>query len=689
MKKPFIKKIPHKRLLHGDQYIDNYYWLRDDKRNNSNVIKCLQTENDYTKNIMSSQKDLNDLLLKEIVNRLPNDDYSVPYIKDIYLYQSRYENGLEYPKFYRRLVTEKENTWTLILDSNQRAMNSNFYSLGSLIISPNNCLIAISEDFVSRFQYSISFFNINNNYWYPEELNNTSENIEWDKDSKILFYIKNHPDTLRSYQVWCHELGTLQSEDKLIYEEKDDSYHLSICKTTSEKFILICIRNAISSEIKIIDIYCINKEPQLFLARRNYHKYSLDHYNDKFVICSNRDIENFNLYYTKKLQESHWKPLISANNNSILENFQLFRDWIVIKERKNGLLSLRQIGWNKKQNRENIINVSLDDSSYTVWLEYNSNPSGNKLHYGYSSMTIPNTIFEINLDTHDRRIIKKTIINNFNSNDYKSEYRFIKVRDGSKVPVSLVYNRKYYRLNENPVLVYGYGAYGNNIETEFSISRLSLLDRGFIYILAHIRGGGELGKKWHDYGKLFNKINTFTDFIDVTTSLVNSGIGNPNKLYAIGGSAGGLLIAAVINLAPRLFHGVIAQVPFVDVITTMSDKFMPLTVIEYDEWGNPEDINYYQYMKKYSPYDNIEAKDYPHIFVTAGLYDSQVQYWEPTKWVAKLRELKTDKNLLLLHIDMDSGHLGKLGRYKRYEDTAMEFTFLISLATKKLPCFNL
>ncbi|PPI86761.1 S9 family peptidase [Candidatus Pantoea edessiphila] len=685
MKEPFAKQIPHKRILHGTEYIDYYHWLRDDQRNDTEVIKYLQLENDYTRYIMKSQNSLKNLIFKEIIDRLPLCEYSIPHLNGIYLYQSRYEHDKEYPKYYRRLCTEGEDKWTLILDTNVRALSTSFYSIGSLKISPDNCIIAIAEDFLSRFQYNIQFFDIKNNFWYSEKLYNAYPSIVWDGNSKAIFYVKNHQQTLRNYQIWYHKLGTQQTVDKLVYEEKDDSYSLNLYKTTSKKFILIYISSTVSTEVRMIDMDFPDKTPEIFVYRRFNHMYSIDHYNDIFIICSNRDKDNFALYYTEKnTQECNWKITINGNDGAIIENFQLFRDWIVIEERKNGLTKLYQISWQDKNIKKNIT-LNFNDPIYKVWLECNSTPFNNILRYGYSSMTTPDIIFELNMDNGNQCILKKTIINNFNPEKYKSEYHLITVRDGTKVPLSLVYNRKYRKLNENPVLIYGYGAYGNSVESDFCISRLSLLDRGFIYIIVHVRGGGEFGQKWHDSGRLLNKMNSFTDFIDVTNYLINFNIGNSNKLYAMGGSAGGLLIGTVINLSPKLFHGVVLQVPFVDIINTMLDKFIPLTTNEYEEWGNPEQFNYYRYMKKYSPYDNIKSKDYPNIFITSGYYDSQVQYWEQAKWVAKLRKFKTDKNLLLLYTDMCSGHLGKSGRYKKYKDIALELTFIIALAYDNLP----
>jgi len=682
MKAPDAKKIPYEMSLHGETRVDNYYWLRDDKRENSDVLDYLRAENNYGQKIMASQEPLQNRILHEIIDRLPPQDHSVPYVKNGYRYQSRYESGNEYAAYYRQSASYQEtDEWTLLLDANQRASHSDFYTMGALHISPDNQVMALAEDFLSRRQYGIRFRNLENGSWYPEVLNDASSSFAWANDSRTLYYVRKHPQTLLSYQLWRHELGTPQSDDQLVYEEKDDTFHLSIHKTTSKQFILIVLDSTNTSEIQLLDADLPDALPQVFLPRRRDHEYSLDHYDFTFFIRSNREGKNFGLYRTRYLDESRWETMIPARDHVVMEDFQLFRDWLVVEERQRGLTSLRQMNWHTGETS----GIAFDDPTYVTWLAYNPTPRTSKLRYGYSSMTTPATLFELDMDTGERRILKQSSVKDFNPDEYKSEHHWITVTDGTEVPVSLVYNRKYYQKGQNPMLVYGYGAYGSSMDADFSVSRLSLLDRGFVYALVHVRGGGELGQQWYDGGRLLNKMNSFTDFIDVTHELVARGFGHPDRLYAMGGSAGGLLMGAVINLAPTLYHGVVAQVPFVYVLTTMLDESIPLTTGEYDEWGNPNEAKYYHAIRQYSPYDNIDARPCPHLLVTTGLHDSQVQYWEPAKWVAKLREHKTDDTLLLLCTDMDSGHGGKSGRYKAYEGVALELTFIIALAQGSLP----
>ncbi len=647
--------------LHGETRVDNYYWLRDDKRENSDVLDYLRAENNYGQKIMASQEPLQNRILHEIIDRLPPQDHSVPYVKNGYRYQSRYESGNEYAAYYRQPASYQEtDEWTLLLDANQRASHSDFYTMGALHISPDNQVMALAEDFLSRRQYGIRFRNLENGSWYPEVLNDASSSFAWANDSRTLYYVRKHPQTLLSYQLWRHELGTPQSDDQLVYEEKDDTFYLSIHKTTSKQFILIVLDSTNTSEIRLLDADLPDALPQVFLPRRRDHEYSLDHYDFTFFIRSNREGKNFGLYCTRYLDESRWETVIPARDHVVMEDFQLFRDWLVVEERQRGLTSLRQMNWHTGETS----GIAFDDPTYVTWLAYNPTPRTSKLRYGYSSMTTPATLFELDMDTGERRILKQSSVKDFNPDEYKSEHHWITVTDGTEVPVSLVYNRKYYQKGQNPMLVYGYGAYGSSMDADFSVSRLSLLDRGFVYALVHVRGGGELGQQWYDGGRLLNKMNSFTDFIDVTHELVARGFGHPDRLYAMGGSAGGLLMGAVINLAPTLYHGVVAQVPFVDVLTTMLDESIPLTTGEYDEWGNPNEAKYYHAIRQYSPYDNIDARPCPHLLVTTGLHDSQVQYWEPAKWVAKLREHKTDDTLLLLCTDMDSGHGASQGVIK-------------------------
>ncbi|MTD25658.1 prolyl oligopeptidase family serine peptidase [Erwinia sorbitola] len=682
MTPPKAKKIPHQMTLHGETRIDNYYWLRDDERQAPEVLEYLRAENDYCQQQLLPQQALQAELLQEIIERIPARDHSVPYVKKGYRYQSRYEEGNEYTIYARQPAdTETPEAWNTLLDGNLRAADHEFYTLGGVAISPDNQIMAVAEDFLSRRVYGIRFCNLTSGEWYPEVLEGVSSAMTWAGDSQTLYYVLKDKKTLLPYQVWRHTLGTSQQQDRLVYEELDDTFYVSVYKTTSEEFIAIALGSSTTSEILLLDAVQPEAQPQLFSARRKDHEYSVDHYQGHFYVRSNREGKNFGLYRSDSADESQWQPLIPPRDNIVLEGYTLFRDWLVVEERQQGLTSLRQINWQSGESTS----IAFDDPAYVTWIGHNPTPESSKLRYGYSSMTTPDTLFELDLDTGERQVLKQTEVKGFDAACYRSERHWITMRDGVDVPVSLVYRIDSYQPGTNPLLVYGYGSYGSSMDADFSASRLSLLDRGFVFALTHIRGGGEMGQQWYDDGRLLNKMNTFNDFIDTTNALVARKYGNAEKVYAMGGSAGGLLMGAVINMVPERFHGVVPQVPFVDVVTTMLDETIPLTTGEYDEWGNPADEQYYHYIRQYSPYDNVTAQDYPHLLITTGLHDSQVQYWEPAKWVAKLRELKTDDHLLLLHTDMDSGHGGKSGRFKAYEGVALEYAFLIALASGLLP----
>lgn len=679
---PKAARIPHAMTLHGDTRIDNYYWLRDDTRSQPEVLDYLQQENSYGHRVMASQQALQDRILKEIIDRIPQREVSVPYIKNGYRYRHIYEPGCEYAIYQRQSAFSEEwDEWEILLDANKRAAHSEFYSMGGMAITPDNTIMALAEDFLSRRQYGIRFRNLETGNWYPELLDNVEPSFVWANDSWTFYYVRKHPVTLLPYQVWRHAIGTPASQDKLIYEEKDDTYYVSLHKTTSKHYVVIHLASATTSEVRLLDAEMADAEPFVFLPRRKDHEYSLDHYQHRFYLRSNRHGKNFGLYRTRMRDEQQWEELIPPCENIMLEGFTLFTDWLVVEERQRGLTSLRQIN---RKTRE-VIGIAFDDPAYVTWIAYNPEPETARLRYGYSSMTTPDTLFELDMDTDERRVLKQTEVPGFDAANYRSEHLWIVARDGVEVPVSLVYHRKHFRKGHNPLLVYGYGSYGASIDADFSFSRLSLLDRGFVYAIVHVRGGGELGQQWYEDGKFLKKKNTFNDYLDACDALLKLGYGSPSLCYAMGGSAGGMLMGVAINQRPELFHGVIAQVPFVDVVTTMLDESIPLTTGEFEEWGNPQDPQYYEYMKSYSPYDNVTAQAYPHLLVTTGLHDSQVQYWEPAKWVAKLRELKTDNHLLLLCTDMDSGHGGKSGRFKSYEGVAMEYAFLVALAQGTLP----
>ncbi|MDI1056364.1 oligopeptidase B [Escherichia coli] len=679
---PKAARIPHAMTLHGDTRIDNYYWLRDDTRSQPEVLDYLQQENSYGHRVMASQQALQDRILKEIIDRIPQREVSAPYIKNGYRYRHIYEPGCEYAIYQRQSAFSEEwDEWETLLDANKRAAHSEFYSMGGMAITPDNTIMALAEDFLSRRQYGIRFRNLETGNWYPELLDNVEPSFVWANDSWTFYYVRKHPVTLLPYQVWRHAIGTPASQDKLIYEEKDDTYYVSLHKTTSKHYVVIHLASATTSEVRLLDAEMADAEPFVFLPRRKDHEYSLDHYQHRFYLRSNRHGKNFGLYRTRMRDEQQWEELIPPRENIMLEGFTLFTDWLVVEERQRGLTSLRQIN---RKTRE-VIGIAFDDPAYVTWITYNPEPETARLRYGYSSMTTPDTLFELDMDTGERRVLKQTEVPGFDAANYRSEHLWIVARDGVEVPVSLVYQRKHFRKGHNPLLVYGYGSYGASIDADFSFSRLSLLDRGFVYAIVHVRGGGELGQQWYEDGKFLKKKNTFNDYLDACDALLKLGYGSPSLCYAMGGSAGGMLMGVAINQRPELFHGVIAQVPFVDVVTTMLDESIPLTTGEFEEWGNPQDPQYYEYMKSYSPYDNVTAQAYPHLLVTTGLHDSQVQYWEPAKWVAKLRELKTDNHLLLLCTDMDSGHGGKSGRFKSYEGVAMEYAFLVALAQGTLP----
>ena len=679
---PKAARIPHAMTLHGDTRIDNYYWLRDDTRSQPEVLDYLQQENSYGHRVMASQQALQDRILKEIIDRIPQREVSAPYIKNGYRYRHIYEPGCEYAIYQRQSAFSEEwDEWEILLDANKRAAHSEFYSMGGMAITPDNTIMALAEDFLSRRQYGIRFRNLETGNWYPELLDNVEPSFVWANDSWTFYYVRKHPVTLLPYQVWRHAIGTPASQDKLIYEEKDDTYYVSLHKTTSKHYVVIHLASATTSEVRLLDAEMADAEPFVFLPRRKDHEYSLDHYQHRFYLRSNRNGKNFGLYRTRMRDEQQWEELIPPRENIMLEGFTLFTDWLVVEERQRGLTSLCQIN---RKTRE-VIGIAFDDPAYVTWIAYNPESETARLRYGYSSMTTPDTLFELDMDTGERRVLKQTEVPGFDAANYRSEHLWIVARDGVEVPVSLVYHRKHFRKGHNPLLVYGYGSYGASIDADFSFSRLSLLDRGFVYAIVHVRGGGELGQQWYEDGKFLKKKNTFNDYLDACDASLKLSYRSPSLCYAMGGSAGGMLMGVAINARPELFHGVIAQVPFVDVVTTMLDESIPLTTGEFEEWGNPQDPQYYEYMKSYSPYDNVTAQAYPHLLVTTGLHDSQVQYWEPAKWVAKLRELKTDDHLLLLCTDMDSGHGGKSGRFKSYEGVAMEYAFLVALAQGTLP----
>jgi len=672
---------PHVHEVHGHQRHDNYFWLRDDKRENPEVLAYLEEENNYTKQMMAPLAKLQESLYEEMVARQEPELESVPYFKKGFWYTTRFDEGKDYSVYSRRKGTMNA-VEEIFLDCNERASGFAYYQLGDLSLSPNSMILAFSEDTVSRRQYTLRFKDLQTGELFSDTIEDVTD-VVWANDNKTIFYVKQHPETLLSYQVYRHILGDDSANDVLIYEELDDTFYLNLYKTRSEDYIVICADSTTTSECLILSANQPFAEFTCFLPRQRDHEYSVDHFQEQFFIRSNHTGKNFALHTLKVqssgyqvVQPTDWEILIPARESVLLEGYELMQDWLIVEEREQGLPVLRQVSFETGESTT----LSFNDPVYTVFSHYNPQADSTKFRYQYTSFTTPSTVYELDLNTGETTLLKQSqVMGDFNSQDYQSERVWIKARDGVKVPVSLVYKTSLFDHN-NPLLVYAYGSYGHSLDIGFSSANLSLLDRGFVYAVAHIRGGEELGRDWYEQGKLLNKKNTFNDFVDVSKGLVDKKYGAKDNVFAMGGSAGGLLMGAIVNQAAELYRGVVAAVPFVDVISTMLDESIPLTTGEYDEWGNPNDPEYYNYILSYSPYDQVTVKTYPNMLVTTGLHDSQVQYWEPAKWVAKLRDLKTDDNQLMLYTDMEAGHGGKSGRFKHFEDIAREFAFLIDLA---------
>lgn len=673
MMPPKANKIPHVMTEHGDSRTDNYYWLRDDARKDKQVIDYLKAENAYTESVMAAGKTLENTLYNEMVERMAQNDASVPYDYNGYTYQTIYQEGKDFP-IYQRKPIGSDGEWEILVDGNERAKGHEFYQLGDLSISPDNKRIAIAEDKEGRRNYTVAYKDLADKTWQENVLTNISANLVWANDSQTLFYVDKDPQTLLPYQIYRHQYGSDRKQDVKIFEENDDRFYTWMEKSKSEDYILVTIASSTTSEYRLIDANAPEKPMVVFSPRQEGREYYIDHFKGEFYIRSNHESELYGLYKTASI-DAPWQTVIAPQPEVDLESFELFNRWLVLEERKQGLVSLRQIDWKTGQST----NIIFDDPVYMAWLSVNPQADSEELRFGYTSMTTPSSTYQWNMQTKEKQLLKQQEVKGFKHDLYESERIWVKAQDGVEVPVSLVYRKDLLKKGENPILIYGYGSYGSSIDPSFSSARLSLLDRGFVYAIVHVRGGGELGKRWYNQGKMEHKVNSFTDFIDATKYLINQGYGAPEHVYAMGGSAGGLLMGAVINMAPELYRGVVAQVPFVDVVTTMLDASIPLTTGEYEEWGDPADKDVYFRLKSYSPYDNVEAKAYPHLLVTTGLHDSQVQYWEPAKWVAKLRELKTDNNLLLLETDMSAGHGGKSGRFNRLRDTAREYAFILML----------
>jgi len=673
---PVAAVKPFELEKHGDVRLDNYYWLRE--RDNPEVIDYLESENEYTSHMMAHTEALQEQLFEEIKGRIQQDDQSVPYKLDDFVYYTRYEEGKDYPVYCRKpgsLDADEE----IMLDVNEMAVGHEYYAVSGRQISSGQDLLAYAVDTAGRRIYTVYFKNLSTGEVLAETIPEVTGNMAWANDNRTLFYTRQDPVTLRSFQIYRHVLGSDPADDTLVYEETDDTFSSYVFKTKSKKYVMIASTQTLSAEYRYLDADTPAADFVVLQARQRDHEYDVDHYGDSFYIRTNDNAGNFRLMKTPVTATSmeNWEEVIPHREDVLLNGFEIFMDHLVLSERSEGLTQLRIIPWNGSDD----FYIDFGEPAYAAYISTNPDFNTHLLRYGYTSLTTPNCTFDYNMVTREKTLLKQEeVLGGFQSDEYITERKYALARDATPVPISLVYHTDTEIDGTAPLLLYAYGSYGSSMDARFSSDRVSLLDRGFVYAIAHIRGGQEMGRWWYEDGKLLKKKNTFTDFIDCAEYLADNGYADRARIFGMGGSAGGLLVGAVANMRPDLFHGIVARVPWVDVITTMLDDSIPLTTSEYDEWGNPNDKEYYDYMLSYSPYDNVEEKAYPNMLVTASLHDSQVQYFEPAKWVAKLRVIKTDDNLLLLKTNMEAGHGGASGRYKRYRDTAFYFAFLLDLS---------
>ncbi len=674
---PIAKKLPKELSIHNDNRIDDYYWMND--RENPEVIDYLNAENTYFEEMTAHTKDFEQCLFEEMKARIKEDDESVPYKYNGYWYIVKYETGKDYPIYIRKKDT-LDNPEELLFDCNAMAEAHDYFKFTGLSVSPDNTMIAFGLDTVGRRNYTLQIKNLLTDELLSDSIEMTTGSATWANDNATLFYTKKDEQTLRSDKVYKHILGTATTDDSVVFHEDDDTFGVAVYKSKSRKYIIIACYSTMTNEYHTLNADTPNADFEVFQPRIRGLEYSISHYDDHFYVVTNKDeATNFKLMKTLETTTSieNWTEVISHREFVLLEDIDIFKDFLVVSERSNGLNLIRIMRWDGSEDYY----LPFDNETYTAYTATNVDFDTVILRYGYNAMTTPASTIDFNMVTKEKTILKEQEVldPNFDKDNYQSERIWATSTDGTQVPMSMIYRKGIKKDGTNPVLLYAYGSYGHTIDPYFSSIRLSLLDRGFIYVIAHVRGGEYLGRPWYETGKLLQKKNTFTDFIECSKHLIKQGYTSPKHLYALGGSAGGLLIGAVINEAPELYNGVIAAVPFVDVITTMLDDSIPLTTGEYDEWGNPNDKEYYEYMKSYSPYDNVKTQNYPNILITTGLHDSQVQYWEPAKWVAKLRDKKTGTNKLLFKINMKAGHGGASGRFEALKEDAEEYAFLLDL----------
>ena len=683
---PVAEKTPHQITVHGYERVDNYHWMRltdeqklakDPDAQTQKVLDNLQAENEYKEINLKHTEKFQDKLFDEIVGRIKKDDESVPYLDNDYWYYTRYEKDKEYP-IHCRKKESLDNAEEIMIDVNEWAQGHDYYSLRGLSVSPDNKYLAFSVDTLSRRIYTIMVKDLQTGEILEDEIKGTEGGTSWAMDSQTFFYTVKNEVTLLSEHIDRHKLGTPQSKDVRVYTEKDNTFYIGVYRSKSDKYMIIYNGHTLVNEYHILEANNPEGEFRSFSPREEVHEYSIEHYKDKFYIVTNWDATNFRLMQTpdSATAKESWTEVIAHREDVLLSDIEVFTNHMVISERKDGLRQLRVI--DQRSEKEHY--MDFGEAIYSAFATTNPSFDTNILRYSFSSMKTPYSTLDYNMDTRESTLLKQTeVVGGHNPDDYVTERLFAPARDGKMIPISIVYKKGFKKNGKGNVLQYAYGSYGATMDPTFSSTRLSLLDRGFAFAIAHIRGSQTYGRPWYEDGKMFNKMNTFTDFIDCAKYLIQENYTSANHLFAMGGSAGGLLMGAIVNLAPELFKGVVAAVPFVDVINTMLDGTIPLTSNEWDEWGDPRIKGEYDYMMTYSPYDNVKAKDYPNMLVTTGYFDSQVQYWEPQKWVAKLRDMKTDDKILLMHVNMEAGHGGKSGRFRRYREVALEYAFMFDL----------
>jgi oligopeptidase B len=674
---PKAKIIPKKLKKHNEIRIDNYFWLND--RENPEVIDYLNQENTYYESMTAHTKDFQKELFEEMKGRIKEDDQSVPYLYNGYYYITRFEKGQDYP-IYSRKKGSLEAKEEILFDCNELAKGHSFFQLGGLSVSPDNRFASFGTDTVGRRIYTIKIKNLETNEILSDTIENTTGGSVWANDNQTLFYTRQDKVTLRADTIYKHKLGIDAKDDVLVYEEKDETFNVSVGKEKSKKYIVIGAESTMTTEYRILNSDTPDADFKVFQPRVRGLEYSISHFGDSFYILTNKDkATNFKLMRTPEnaTEKKYWEEVIPHRESVLIEDIEIFRNYLVVEERANGLNHIRIMPWNGEEEYY----LPFGSETYNAYTTTNVDFDTDVLRYSYQSLATPSSVIDFNMKTKSKEIKKEQAVlgGKFDKNNYIEKRIWATAKDGTQVPISLVYHKDLKKDGTNPLLLYAYGSYGVTMEPYFSTTRLTLLDRGFIFAIAHIRGGEDLGRQWYEDGKLLKKKNTFTDFIDCSQFLIQEKYTSPAHLYAEGGSAGGLLMGAIINMAPELYHGVIAQVPFVDVVTTMLDDSIPLTTGEYDEWGNPNTKKYYDYMLSYSPYDNVKEQVYPNMYVSTGLHDSQVQYWEPAKWVAKLRTHKKGDAVLYLNTNMDAGHGGASGRFEAIKELAKEYAFLLDL----------